>query len=58
MDRYFKPPEINGRPLNILRLTRGKKHFWGEKGKNYGFFTTAEENDMEVRRKQHRRIKS
>lgn len=58
MERYFRPPEHQGRPLKFLSLSRGKKHFWGEKGKNYGFYTTADEEEMENRRKQHRRIRS
>ncbi len=39
-------------------LSGGKKHFWGQRGKNYGFYTTPEEDDMDRRRQQHRRVKS
>lgn len=58
MERYFKPPEPRGRPLNLASFSGGKRHYWGEKGKNYGFYTSADEEDMDTRRKQHRRIKS
>lgn len=56
--RYYPPPEVVGRPLVVKPLERGKRHFWGEPGKNYGFFTTVEEIEMDQMRRYHRRAKS
>jgi len=59
MARYQIKPEIKGRNMPSGNEDRGRKHFWGEKGKNYGFYTTPEEIEMEQRRKMHRqRMKS
>jgi hypothetical protein len=46
MARYIPNPEIKGRLLPLNYEDRGRKHYWGEKGKNYGFYTTPEEMEM------------
>jgi hypothetical protein len=54
-----RPSLPNRNKESPLLFRKGKKHYWGEKGKNYGFFTTNEEEDMEKRRRHHfRRIRS
>jgi hypothetical protein len=49
---------MQGRVLSPMIDSKGKRHYWGVKGKNYGFYTTNEEVDMEERYRQHRRINS
>jgi len=42
--KYYPPPAINGRNLFIKNLIKekGKKHYWGEPGRDYGFYTYEE----------------
>ena len=42
--KYYTPPEVVGHPFKLLEKSRGKKHYWGVKGKNYGFYTSEEED--------------
>jgi hypothetical protein len=53
--KYYPPPDIKGRNLFIKNLMkeRGKKHYWGEPGKNYGFYTYEEEKDIAFHWNQH-----
>ena len=55
MDRYYRPPEMRGRPVRLVDNGRHRRHYWFEKGKNYGFFTTPEEELMNQRRNNHQR---
>lgn len=43
MFSFLDPPEIKGRDLRMPVDSRGKRHYWGHKGKSYGFYTTNDE---------------
>lgn len=51
----MKPSTFKGREHRLAPLeSPGKRHFWGYRGKNYGFYTTNQELDMQERSKIHR----
>ena len=56
--KYYTPPEVVGHPFKLLEKSRGKKHYWGVKGKNYGFYTSEEEDEMSRCSRAGRRIKT
>lgn len=58
MNRYYQPHSFEDRPFSTSKLYKGKRHYWGEKGKSYGSYTSGQEIDMESIGKKYHRIKN